>query len=125
MAHACVERGYCVDRVLCTPAGALKSLNGAPPLIIGHRRLPGLYPKEVMPGYQAAICAGTDALEFDLQSSSDGVLLACHNVFSSDTTLRTQRVQSACRSGTRNYRRARAGLDSQVNPDEAARFQSL
>ena len=66
--------------------GVFKTLDGNPPLIVGHRGLPGLYPEEVIAGYQAAIAAGTDALELDLQSSSDGVLFACHNVFLSDTT---------------------------------------
>ncbi len=67
----------------CTsqPSTTMKTLDGNPPLIIGHRGLPGLYPEEVIAGYRAAIAAGTDALELDLQSSSDGVLFACHNVF--------------------------------------------
>ncbi|MDP5007946.1 MAG: glycerophosphodiester phosphodiesterase, partial [Glaciimonas sp.] len=64
----------------------IKTLDGNPPLIIGHRGLPGLYPEEVIASYQAAIAAGTDSLELDLQSSSDGVLFACHNVFLGDTT---------------------------------------
>ena len=68
------------------PSIAMKTLDGHPPLIIAHRGLPGLYPEEVIAGYRAAIAAGTDALELDLQSSSDGVLFACHNVFLGDTT---------------------------------------
>ena len=31
----------------------LKTLDGKPPLIIGHRGLAGLYPEEVIAGYQA------------------------------------------------------------------------
>ncbi|HEY2146159.1 MAG TPA: glycerophosphodiester phosphodiesterase family protein [Steroidobacteraceae bacterium] len=68
------------------PTTNAKTLDGAPPLIIGHRGLPGLYPEEVIAGYKAAIAAGADALELDLQSTSDGVLFACHNVYLSDTT---------------------------------------
>ena len=71
---------------LCATAEPLNTLDGKPPLIIGHRGLPGLYPEEVIAGYEAAIAAGTDALELDIQSSKDGVLFACHNVFLSDTT---------------------------------------
>ena len=60
--------GVCANQ----PSIAMKTLDGKPPLIIGHRGLPGLFPEEVIAGYRAAIAAGTDALELDLQSSSDG-----------------------------------------------------
>jgi len=80
--------GAALILTVCTsqPGFAMKTLDGNPPLIIGPRGLPGLYPEEVIAGYRAAIAAGTDALELDLQSSRDGVLFACHNVFLSDTT---------------------------------------
>src|ERR1700752_2723009 len=71
---------------LAQPVTTSKTLDGALPLIIGHRGLPGLYPEAVIAGYQAAISGGTDALELALQPSSDGVLFACHNVYLSDTT---------------------------------------
>ena len=83
--------GRCAAAVMLSacasqPGIAMKTLDGNAPLIIGHRGLPGLYPEEVIAGYRAAIAAGTDALELDLQSSNDGVLFACHNVFLGDTT---------------------------------------
>jgi glycerophosphoryl diester phosphodiesterase len=83
------------------PSITIKTLDGNPPLIIGHRGLPGLYPEEVIAGYRAAIAAGTDALELDLQSSSDGVLFACHNVFLSDTTDVAEHPEFASRKKSR------------------------
>jgi glycerophosphoryl diester phosphodiesterase len=83
------------------PSITMKTLDGNPPLIIGHRGLPGLYPEEVIAGYRAAIAAGTDALELDLQSSSDGVLFACHNVFLSDTTDVAEHPEFASRKKSR------------------------
>ena len=44
----------------------LLTLEGAAPLIIGHRGLPGLYPEETLPAYEGAIDAGADSLEEDL-----------------------------------------------------------
>src|ERR1700674_766935 len=63
------------------PGITMKTLDGNPPLIIGHRGLPGLYPEEVMAGYRAASAGGPAAFNFDLKSPSEGVLFACHNVF--------------------------------------------
>jgi glycerophosphoryl diester phosphodiesterase len=110
---------------LAQPAGALKSLNRAPPLIIGHRGLPGLYPEEVIPGYQAAISAGTDALEFDLQSSSDGVLFACHNVFLSDTTDVANHPEFASRRKSRLVDGAPTGPDWYISDFTAAELKAL
>src|SRR5216684_1654562 len=83
--------------VLSATAEPLSTLDGRPPLIIGHRGLPGLYPEEVIAGYEAAIAGGTDALELDIQSSKDGVLFACHNVYLSDSTDIASRPEFASR----------------------------
>ncbi|WP_317204679.1 glycerophosphodiester phosphodiesterase family protein [Janthinobacterium sp.] len=62
------------------------TLDGAAPLVIGHRGLPGLYPEETQPAYEAAADAGADSLEMDLHLSRDCVLVARHNPWLSDNT---------------------------------------
>ncbi|MET3130922.1 glycerophosphoryl diester phosphodiesterase [Oxalobacteraceae bacterium GrIS 1.11] len=64
----------------------LPTLDGAAPLVIGHRGLPGLYPEETQPSYEGAADAGADALEEDLHLSKDCVLVARHNPWLSDNT---------------------------------------
>ena len=106
-------------------AEPLKTLDGRPALIIGHRGLPGLYPEEVIPGYEAAIAAGTDALELDLQSSSDGVLFACHNVYLSDTTDVAQHPEFAARKTSRVVDGVPTGPDWYISDFTAAELKSL
>jgi glycerophosphoryl diester phosphodiesterase len=103
----------------------MKTLDGNPPLIIGHRGLPGLYPEEVIAGYQAAIAAGTDALELDLQSSSDGVLFACHNVFLSDTTDVATHPEFASRKKSRMVDGVNTGPDWYISDFSAAELKTL
>jgi glycerophosphoryl diester phosphodiesterase len=106
-------------------APALQTLNGKAPLIIGHRGLPGLYPEEVIPGYRAAIAGGTDALELDLQSSSDGVLFACHNVFLSDTTDVASHPEFASRKTSRMVDGVATGPDWFISDFTAAELKTL
>ncbi len=107
------------------PATTLKTLDGAPPLIIGHRGLPGLYPEEVIAGYQAAISGGTDALELDLQSSRDGVLFACHNVYLSDTTDVASHREFASRRTSRMVDGVPTGPDWYISDFTAAELKTL
>ena len=107
------------------PATISSTLDGAPPLIIGHRGLPGLYPEEVIAGYQAAISGGTDALELDLQSSSDGVLFACHNVYLSDTTDVAKHPEFASRRKTRMVDGVATGPDWYISDFTAAELKTL
>ena len=86
-----------------------KTLDGKPPLIIGHRGLPGLFPEEVLAGYEAAIAAGADALELDLQCSKDGVLFASHDATLSATT----DVASHAELASRKTKRTIGGVPSQ------------
>jgi glycerophosphoryl diester phosphodiesterase len=65
---------------------ALATLDGAKPLIIAHRGLPGLYPEETLPAYEGAVDAGADSLEEDLHLTKDCVLVARHNPWLSDNT---------------------------------------
>ncbi|HVR61369.1 MAG TPA: glycerophosphodiester phosphodiesterase family protein [Polyangia bacterium] len=69
---------------------ALKTLDGKPPLVIGHRGLPGLFPEETRPSYEGAAAAGADSLEEDLHLTKDCVLVARHNPWLSDNTNITQ-----------------------------------
>lgn len=71
--------------VQATPT-ALKTLDGNPPIVIGHRGLPGLYPEETEVSYEGAANAGADSLEEDLHLSKDCVLVARHNPWLSDNT---------------------------------------
>ena len=64
----------------------LPTLDGNPPMVIGHRGLPGLFPEETQPSYEAAADAGADSLEEDLHLSRDCVLVARHNPWLSDNT---------------------------------------
>ncbi len=95
------------------------------PLIIAHRGLPGLYPEEVIAGYKAAIAAGADALELDLQSSSDGVLFACHNVFLSDTTDVDAHAEFASRKTSRIIDGVATGPDWYISDFTAAELLTL
>ncbi|MDQ0468169.1 acid phosphatase [Labrys wisconsinensis] len=62
------------------------TLDGKPPLVVGHRGLPGLMPEETLPSYDMAAELGTDALEEDLHLTKDCVLVARHNPWLSDNT---------------------------------------
>jgi glycerophosphoryl diester phosphodiesterase len=62
------------------------TLDGKAPLVIGHRGLPGLRPKETRPAYELAADAGADVLELDVPLSRDCVLMARHNAWLSDQT---------------------------------------
>src|SRR5882757_7533011 len=70
------------------PAGAkhFLTLDGKPPLIIGHRGVPGLVPEETEASYDLAAALGTDALEEDLHLTKDCVLVVRHNPWLSDNT---------------------------------------
>ena len=63
-----------------------QTLDGKPPLVVGHRGLPGLMPEETQPSYDMAAALGTDALEEDLHLTRDCVLVARHNPWLSDNT---------------------------------------
>jgi len=62
------------------------TLDGKPPLVIGHRGLPGLMPEETLASYDMAAALGTDALEEDIHLTKDCVLVARHNPWLSDNT---------------------------------------
>src|ERR1700688_2022322 len=62
------------------------TLGGKPPLVIGHRGLPGVMPEETQASYDMAAGLRADALEEDLLLTKDWVLVARHNPWLSDNT---------------------------------------
>lgn len=65
----------------------LPTLDGAKPLVVGHRGASGYLPEETLEAYALAIEQGADVVEPDLVSTQDGVLIARHDpnlVYSTD-----------------------------------------
>jgi glycerophosphoryl diester phosphodiesterase len=58
---------------------ALATLDGKPPLIIGHRGASGYLPEHTLEAYQLAINQGAEVIEPDFISTKDGVLIARHD----------------------------------------------
>lgn len=48
-------------------------------LVIGHRGSPRLHPENSWDGFQAALAAGADGIEFDVRVAADGVPVICHD----------------------------------------------
>jgi glycerophosphoryl diester phosphodiesterase len=55
-----------------------QTLDGHAPLVIAHRGASGYLPENTLEAYQRAIELGADAIEPDLISTGDGVLIASH-----------------------------------------------
>jgi glycerophosphoryl diester phosphodiesterase len=68
------------------PAHAWNTLDGAPPLVIGHRGASGYLPEHTLASYERAIELGADYIEPDLVSTKDGVLIARHEPMLGGTT---------------------------------------
>ena len=62
------------------------TLDGAAPLIIGHRGASGYRPEHTLASYAAAIQLGANYIEPDLVLTSDGVLIARHEPMLDSTT---------------------------------------
>ncbi len=57
----------------------LEALSRKPFAVIGHRGARGLAPENTLEALEAAVRAGADIAEFDVQRTSDGVLVASHD----------------------------------------------
>ncbi|MEJ7806418.1 MAG: glycerophosphodiester phosphodiesterase family protein, partial [Telluria sp.] len=57
----------------------LDTLDGKPTLIAAHRGASGYVPEQTLEAYAMAIAQGADALEPDVVSTKDGVLIARHD----------------------------------------------
>ena len=65
----------------------LPTLDGKPTMVVAHRGAGGALPEETIEAYALAIEQGADAIEPDVVSTKDGVLIARHDpnlVFSTD-----------------------------------------
>lgn len=67
-------------------AATFPTLDGAKPVVVGHRGAPGYLPDHTLEGYKTAIALGADFIEPDLVSTKDGVLIARHEPVLTDTT---------------------------------------
>ena len=56
-----------------------KTLKNEQPLVVAHRGASGYLPEETLEAYAKAIDMGADAVEPDLVSTKDGVLIARHD----------------------------------------------
>ncbi len=78
-------------------AQAPKTLDGKPPLVIGHRGASGYLPEHTLEAYRLAIAQGADAIEPDLVMTRDGYLIARHEPMLSGTTDVASRPEFASR----------------------------
>jgi glycerophosphoryl diester phosphodiesterase len=76
--------GCCALATLLAACGGsnplpLDTLDGKPTLVVAHRGAGGYLPEETVEAYALAIEQGADAIEPDVVSTSDGVLIARHD----------------------------------------------
>ena len=77
------------------------TLNGAPPIVIGHRGASGYLPEHTLASYRKAIEQGADFIEPDLVVTKDGELVARHEPNITATTDVSTRPEFASRKTTR------------------------
>jgi glycerophosphoryl diester phosphodiesterase len=88
--------------VIPAETAAAGTLNGAAPIVIGHRGASGYRPEHTLESYDLAIAQGADFIEPDLVLTSDGVLIARHEPMLDSTTDVASRPEFASRRTTRN-----------------------
>ncbi len=91
----CVLAVSLVD--LPASAQSPKTLDGKPPLVIGHRGASGYLPEHTLEAYRLAIAQGADFIEPDLVMTKDGYLIARHEPMLSGTTDVADRPEFASR----------------------------
>jgi glycerophosphoryl diester phosphodiesterase len=81
------------------PASAqqFKTLDGKPPLVIGHRGASGYLPEHTLEAYKLAIEQGADFIEPDLVMTKDGHLIARHEPMLGATTNVAEKPEFASR----------------------------
>ncbi len=72
--------------LLCLSMAPLPALAGAKPVVIAHRGASGYLPEHTIEAYEKAIDMGADFIEPDLVFTSDGILVARHDRWLSDST---------------------------------------
>jgi glycerophosphoryl diester phosphodiesterase len=76
---------------------ALLTLDGQQPLVVAHRGASGVLPEHTLEAYAKAIEMGADAIEPDLISTKDGVLISRHDPELSGSTDVATRPEFAAR----------------------------
>ena len=79
------------------PLGAGGIAGGKRPLVFGHRGASALRPEHTLASYAKAIVDGADYIEPDLCATKDGVLVARHEAYLSETTDVASRKEFASR----------------------------
>jgi glycerophosphoryl diester phosphodiesterase len=92
----------CTSGGMSSPMGAkFPTLDGALPLVIGHRGACGYLPEHTLASYKKAIDMGADFVEPDLVVTKDGVLVARHEPNITATTDVDAHPEFAARKTTR------------------------
>lgn len=84
-----------------TLPASLPTLDGKPPLVIGHRGAAGYRPDHTLESYALAIRMGADFIEPDLVATKDGYLVARHEPNITATTDVARRPEFASRKTQR------------------------
>jgi len=66
-----------MSRLYCDPRSLAERLGR--PLVLGHRGLPGDRVENRIAAFEGALALGADGVELDVQLSSDGVPVVCHD----------------------------------------------
>ena len=82
-------------------AATWNTLNGAAPIVIGHRGAAGYRPEHTLEGYALAIQMGANYIEPDLVLTQDGVMIARHEPMLGGTTNVASMPEFAARKTTR------------------------
>jgi glycerophosphoryl diester phosphodiesterase len=98
---AAVLTGCATDGHHPKTAMTYPTLNGARPLVIGHRGASGYLPEHTLASYRKAIELGADFIEPDLVVTKDGELVARHEPNITATTNVADLPQFASRKTTR------------------------
>ena len=93
--------GVCGASLTLPALSQEKTLDGGPPVVVGHRGASGYLPEHTLEGYTLAIEMGADFIEPDLVATKDGVLIARHEPMLAGTTDVADRPEFAARKTTR------------------------
>ncbi len=95
-----VALSVCVAAPLAAQA-AYNTLDGAAPIVIGHRGAAGYRPEHTLEGYALAISMGANYIEPDLVLTKDGTMIARHEPMLGGTTNVADHPEYAARKTTR------------------------
>ena len=93
--------GCAADSQNTKRASVYPTLDGAQPLVIGHRGAAGYLPEHTLASYRKAIELGADFIEPDLVVTKDGELVARHEPNITATTDVSEHAEFASRKTTR------------------------